>query len=518
MERAGAAHVHLKRFAQRPMTGIRLVFMITRLSVKLHLTFGSVVVVAACLFTTSRVQGMDQYTYDMDSLVYMSPQIVEGKLGAESRANNVTVSDFKISAVHEGNLKVGRTIQVTALDFYRVAGKGFWNGRKLRSGDQFFLFGDRAKKAFLYDIPDDAEIYWPAPSGVWLVVGEKALDFWQFDNPGPYVAVLDGTATNTAIPTVVELQMQIRRSLKRVEKWRPMLEREATTNDIPALLEILRTERNIVRYIPPGSITAKACSHLAAMHDISALTNALDINDKLFWALSSGFDCLAGRQFLWSKIADEKQPIDERIKWANFLSKAGEGNQEEHQLKRIAEFAVRHNQDQKIQAILLDSLQQLQNWWRFTHRGNGPDATIQAGVDEATSVLKSFHEKTDSEDLKHKIDLILEEFSGEKEAIISILSFGSYDASARRLKYNYDISTWKSTNMTTEIVFHNVNTGNKLKMPANLDLEPAYSGNSGGIKDVTLPKDLPNGRYRVFYEFSHDGKVVSASHSFETDF
>jgi hypothetical protein len=81
---------------------------------------------------------MNQYTYDIDSLVYMSPLIVEGTLGAEYRTNNVTVSDFKISAVHEGNLKVGRTIQVTALDFYSVSDKDFWNGRKLRSGDQFF--------------------------------------------------------------------------------------------------------------------------------------------------------------------------------------------------------------------------------------------------------------------------------------------------------------------------------------------------------------------------------------------
>src|ERR1700733_3566946 len=55
---------------------------------------------------------MDLYTYDLDSLIYMSPQIVEGKLGSEHRTNNVTVRELKISAVHKGILKAGQSIDV----------------------------------------------------------------------------------------------------------------------------------------------------------------------------------------------------------------------------------------------------------------------------------------------------------------------------------------------------------------------------------------------------------------------
>jgi hypothetical protein len=254
------------------------------------------------------------------------------------------------------------------------------------------------------------------------------------------------------------------------------------------------------------------------LHDISALTNALGINDKLSWSLGGGFDSLAGRQFLWSKITDEKQPIEDRIKWANFFQKAGEGNPEEHQLKRIAEYAVQPNQDQKLQAILLDNLQQLQNWWRFTHAGNPPDADTQIGINEAASILKSFSEETDSEEIKYKIDLVLAEFNGEKDGIISILRFGNYDASARRLNYHYDILVWKGTNLTAEIAFQNVKTEQKWNLPANLDVKLTDHEQAGGIKDVTLPKDLPSGSYWVFYEFSQEGKVVCDSHYFETDF
>jgi hypothetical protein len=491
----------------------------------MRLTFIGLTTILACLFIGIRIQGMNQYTYDIDSLVYMSPQIAEGTLGGEHRISNVTVSDFKISAVHKGNLKVGQTIQVTALEFYSVAEKGFWDGRKLKNGDRFFFFGDRAKKTFLYNIPDDAEIYWPAPSGVWLVVGEKSLDFWQFNNPGPYVAVLNGAATNTSIPIVDELRMQIRRSIQREKEWRPLLERDATTNDIPELLKILREEntlRNGERgrygYVDPNSITEMTCKHLVSLHDISALTNALNINQNLSYSLGGGFDSASGRQFIWSQLTDEKQSMDERVKWAGILRMAGEGTSEEHQLKRIAEYATKTNQNQKLQLALLDSLQQVQNWWRFTHGGNSPDASIQSGVDEATSVLKSFYDMTDSEELRHKIDLILGELNGEKDNIISILKFRSYDASVRRLNYSYDILVSKGTNLTTQIAFQNAKTKQKFTMPVALKYELRDNESCFEIKDVVLPKDLPSGRYQVFYEFLHDGKVVSASHYFEADF
>lgn len=483
--------------------------------------FWSAIAVVAFLFVGERTQGMNQYTFDLESLVDMSPQIVEGQLGGEHRTNNVTVRQFKISTVHKGNLKAGQTIDVTALEFYSVSSNSFWGNDKLKEGDKLFFFGDRARNTFLYDIPTNAEIYWPAPSGIRLVAGEKALNFFQYNNPGPYVAILSGAATNTAIPTVTEFREQIRQSVARMENWKPLLEREATLQDVPALLEILR-ERKQTDSRPHGffgrdQITERVCSRLVALHDISALTNALAIDDGFSWGLADGFDSVAGRQFLWSKITDEKQPIEDRVKWANFFQKAGEGNPEEHQLKRIAEFAVRPNQDQKLQAVLLDSLQQLQNWWRFTHGGNTPDADTQIGINEAASILKSFSEKTDSEEIKYKIDLVLAEFNGEKDGIISILRFGNYDASARRLNYHYDILVWKGANLTTEIAFQNVKTGQKWNASPNLDIKLTDHEQAGGIKDVTLPKDLPSGHYRVFYEFLQDGKVVCTSHNFETD-
>jgi hypothetical protein len=131
----------------------------------------SLIVSFPWLFATAGLQGTNLCTYDLDSLVYLSPEIIEGNLGNEHFTNNVTVQSLKISAVRRGRLQVGQSIDVTALDFYSVSHKGFWGGDKLKNGDQVFLFLDRAKNTFLYPIPANADVYWAAPSGVRLAGG-----------------------------------------------------------------------------------------------------------------------------------------------------------------------------------------------------------------------------------------------------------------------------------------------------------------------------------------------------------
>jgi hypothetical protein len=95
---------------------------------------------------------------------------------------------------------------------------------------------------------------------------------------------------------------------------------------------------------------------------------------------------------------------------------------------------------------------------------------------------------------------------------------GGYDAHSRRLNYHYDILVWKGTNLAVEIAFTNVLTGQKWNLPVSLNARLTDHDQSGGIKDVTLPKDLPQGRYRVFYDFLQEGKVICTSHYLETDF
>jgi hypothetical protein len=460
-------------------------------------------------------QAMSLYTYDLDSLVYMSPQIVEGTLGGQHRTNNFTCWEIRISGVHKGALKVQQSIDITALDFFRVSSNGFWNNDPLKEGAHLFLFLDRAKSTFLYDVPANAEIYWPAPSGVRLVAGEKVLAFSQYNNPGPYLAVLNGAGTNAAVPTVPEFRDQIHKSMSCVEKWRAVLEGKPTTNDIPLFLEILQEEKSNHGFGGPGSITDKVCKHLVELHDVTALTNALALNPGLAGALDSGFDTRAGRRFLWSQIEGQGHSVEERTKWAGLLAHAGEGAAEEHHLRRIAKLACSPGQDEKLQAALLNGLRELENWRRFTQADKSPDSTTRRGMDEAELVLRAYAHDTDFQEVRHRIDLVLAQFSGQK-GIVSILKVGSYDAAARRLNYHYDFVVWEGTNVTTQIAFQHPRTRQTWLAPADLGPFAAHTA-AGGIKDVIVPKDLPKGHYRVFCEFFQDGVYVAASRYFEAD-
>lgn len=483
---------------------------------------GRLVVIATCLLMCLRSHGMTLHSYDLDSLVYMSSQVVEGKIGRQYSTNNVAIWEIKISAVLKGSLKAGQAIPVTALDFFRVSSNSpMFGGEKLKQDDQLFLFLDRAKKVFMYDIPDGAEIYWPAPSGIRFVFEGKALGFAQYNNPGPYLAQLQGAATNNAVPTVAAFREQIRKSIVRVEEWKPLLAREPKSNDVPALLEILRKEKVNGGYPAPHSITEIACSGLVKLHDISALTNALSICNY-WWILGGGFATPAGRQFVWSKIMDESESLEERNRWATILSKAGEGNPEEHQLKRIAELAVRGDQNQELQATLLDSLQELEGWRSFGDFGKDPNEPARRGIDEASAILRSFSERTDSQEVKYKIDSVLSQFGVNKAPILSILrlegKFDGYDAVTRSLTYHYDITvSQQCSNATARIVFRNVKTGQLVTLPPTQDLKVAGGTHTGGMKAITVPGDLPAGHYQVFYEYLEDGEVIGHSRSFEVD-
>jgi len=117
-----------------------------------------VLVGVLCLWSGS-ASGFPTYYYDLDSLIYMSTEVIDGTLGPN--ADTVTVT-----RVHKGKFEVGDTVELEAMHGLR---KGqFGKSEEIGEGDVVTLFLVRATKRFLYDIPEDAEIYWPVPSGVKL--------------------------------------------------------------------------------------------------------------------------------------------------------------------------------------------------------------------------------------------------------------------------------------------------------------------------------------------------------------
>ena len=120
--------------------------------------FYPALLLCAMMFMATPVCAMDQLSYDLDSLVYMSSDIVDADLGASHMDGNVGVTDATVTHVYRGQFKVGQVVKVTALDFFDIP-----------KASHVTLFLAKAHAVFLYDIPKDADIYWPAPSGVKLL-------------------------------------------------------------------------------------------------------------------------------------------------------------------------------------------------------------------------------------------------------------------------------------------------------------------------------------------------------------
>ncbi len=480
---------------------------------------------------------MNLYTYDLDSLVGMAPIIVEGKIVGQHRQNNFDVWEIEVSNPHVGGFAVGEKINVTALDFYRISDKGNLNSEKLKRNDELFLFLDRAKSTFLYDIPTNAEIYWPAPSGVRFISGGKAVGFWQWSNPGPYVADTTRAVTNSAIPTVAEFRRQIRESIGRVEKWNQLLKKKITNEDIPALLELLK-ERSA-----PGNgfrerdyIAETVCRELADLKNPQALLEAAQIPKSMgfesSFTLGRGLATPAGRDLLVTKVADDKEPLSDRIKWARLLGDAAsmigptsffESAQDktnqpvnEHYLTRIAELATNEQTDTNLQAQLLTS------WRWLAGISSSEELVVTDDGKEAESILKSFWKRTDSEQLKYDTEVILSALSrtqtnSEFGPIVAILKPANYHHAGRSLGYDLKYVSYGKGSWTVKMALVNLKTGKKTEIDAPSDRQINGGSQGGSGNSIVIPADFPHGHYHVFAEFFDGEKVAATSHYFETD-
>ena len=159
---------------------------------------------------------------------------MEGELVSDEHpTNNIRVIDMKISHVYEGDLKVGQTISIDQSYFFHVSPTA-WSERMLEKGDRLFFFNDHAQITAA-----NPEIYFGESSYMYFVTGDKVVQFFPNRNPGPYIAALEGAETNADVPVITAFREQVEESIPRVNKWKPFLDKEPTTNDIPIFLEIL---------------------------------------------------------------------------------------------------------------------------------------------------------------------------------------------------------------------------------------------------------------------------------------
>lgn len=176
--------------------------------------------------------------YDVNSLVYLSTDIVIAKISEDSQHN---FSATVISPLY-GSLRPNDRVEQLSpfLAFFRP----------MEDGMKVVLFLDRRPHQYDFVHTEASTSPFAVPeSGVYLIDEyEHVHEYFQPNNPGPYVAQgysfffekkVPTREQDLALPTLDAIKNRIAVAIKSVEPVRPLLEKTAVRSDVPALLRLV---------------------------------------------------------------------------------------------------------------------------------------------------------------------------------------------------------------------------------------------------------------------------------------
>lgn len=508
--------------------------------------------IALCLLAllpAPHVRAMNLYTYDLDSLTYLSSDIIEGQMGETLPNKGYEVRRVKVGKVYKGAFRIGQNVDVTALNFYRKPLKGFMNTAALKKGDRLILFLKKAEATFLYNIPKNGNLYWPVESGVRLIQSDKVLSFAQFNNPGLFVAVTP-QGSKGLFPTTKEFGAKIKASIARTDALRKKLASPATQNDAGWLLGILREKKEAGAFSQRDAIAELVCVRIADTHDPATIQKAWDLQRNYFdvGILMRGLGTPKGREYLLAQVADEKQSIESRLKFARALRETGEtyhlsynhnssnswnsegkaqaGNGK--YIERIALLASQKNVDEKLSLELIEAIDYFA---RVLVQSKEPFASQD--LKKALQTLVQLRRATNSAKKRYQIESAIahgdeklyQKLSADSGPVLSILTLADAQKyskpETRGLIVEYKMETledntagWNPSFLLTHLASGKTFTFDS-SARKNVPLEFRTKRSSSGGSDVlTLPQSLPNGEYSVRYQFARDGKIVSKGYGF----
>ena len=181
---------------------------------------------------------MDQPHYDVDSLAYMSTDIVLADVAARPDHKYIAT----VTGILYGSLQVGEKLDKLS-DFLQFF-------CPMEDGQRVILFLDRRPRPANFDSPEASRSSFAIPtSGVYLIDAYQHVhEYYQYENPGPYEAEGYGCVfkrpnptreQDLAFPSLEIVEARIAASLKWVQSLRPLLDKTATRNDVPDLLKLL---------------------------------------------------------------------------------------------------------------------------------------------------------------------------------------------------------------------------------------------------------------------------------------
>jgi hypothetical protein len=506
------------------------------------LVTGFLLIFVACQI--QRLQAKTLYVYDRDSLAYLSTDVAEVEIVRSYEANRINLIDVKVTLVHKGEFKKGQTV-VARTDGYRKPKKDDRNRQPLAVGDHLVLFAVRAKPTEFNRIPEDAVIISPLPGGMRLVQEGYVFGFSQWDNPGPYVANVPSDPAKAKSLTVERFREKVRDSLRDTEEWARLVEAKQDKLDVPRLLKLL-ADRSQQTYGGRDYFTERICIRFAETHDLILLSQALPLAKEHHEVsiLQCGFGTPHGRDYLLAKVNDAKEPMPARIRYSYALREAGnvyrstfteirangyrpvgeadEGNS--GYITRIAKAASANGKREEICGSLVRCID---------YFGQGivqnKSAPLMADLHGAFAVLKELYDAKPSQEMQFAIEKATawdgsdyEKLKSPCGTFISILrpvDPAKYTKpEMRSLIFEYEYSTLllsRDTEVQPSVVLVHQGTQKRFVLPTKLRIRGWSTG--GGSNSVVLPKDVPAGRYRVYFQISDGDKVISSGHHFAAD-
>jgi len=183
-------------------------------------------------------QAMNMPHYDVNSLVYMSTDVVVAKLSENTQQGfTATVIETLYGSLHPGD----RVEQLSPfLTFFKP----------MEDGMRVVLFLDRRPRQYDFFHQDAAKSPFAVPpSGVYLIDEyDHVHEYFQINNPGPYAAQdysfflekrVPTKEQDLALPTLATTKDQISAAIKSVEPVRPLLNKAAVREDVPVLMHLI---------------------------------------------------------------------------------------------------------------------------------------------------------------------------------------------------------------------------------------------------------------------------------------
>jgi hypothetical protein len=181
---------------------------------------------------------MDLPHYDLDSLIYLSTDIVLADLSKDAHGNYTAA----VTETLYGALRPGEKLDALTpfLMFFQP----------LKDGQKVILFLDRRPRQYDFFHQDAAKSPFAVPpSGVYLIDEyEHVHEYFQQNNPGPYVAqgysffvehTVPTEKEDLALPSLEEVKGRIATTVKSVIPIRSFLDQPTTAADVPSLTKLL---------------------------------------------------------------------------------------------------------------------------------------------------------------------------------------------------------------------------------------------------------------------------------------